>query len=72
MDENGRALLSTVVSGNFIFKDNTLVSDYLMNNYGIIAVDLNFGNNKIIYERGLLLRNKFNSDFNLACDELNI
>lgn len=72
MDENGRALLNTVIGGNFVVKDDKLMSDFLFHNYGVLAVDLSYGNNRVIYEKGLLLKDKFNSEFNIACKELNI
>ena len=72
MNENGRALLETVVSGNFVLRDNKLISDYLFYKHGIAAVDLTYGNNNVIYERGLLIRNKINIELNDACKELNI
>jgi hypothetical protein len=73
MDENARALLQAVMMWDFkLIGDDRLTSDYLYQMYGILAVDLGYGNNRAIYERGLLLREKINTEFNDACKELNI
>jgi hypothetical protein len=74
MDEDKRALLIAVVSGNYqISEDESkLVSEYLFQTRGIIQTDLNYGNNRAIYEKGLELKDKMDSEFNTTCNQLNI
>lgn len=73
MDGNARILLRTIIDNQFkIDDDGRLISDMLWYNHGIIAVDLDYGKNRTIYEKGLEIRDKLMSEINEVCEELNI
>lgn len=66
-----RNLLLNTINGNYSLKGDKLILNFPTND-GIIAVDLTYGNNKAVYDKGLHLREKFNSEIDEACEELNI
>ena len=73
MDENSRVLLNVVISNQFAIDDQgRLVSDTLFYIHGILAVNLDYGKNRAVYERGLAIRDKLHSEFESACNDLNI
>lgn len=74
MNQDSRLLLDVVICGDFKVNDNSdkLVSNRLFHENGTLAVDLNYGNNRAIYEKGLEVRNKVKAEFESACGELNI